>query len=216
MSSSDKEQDYLEDLFLKCDIKDIPIPKTDEIGPYENEVLEVMKSGCNRQIAEYVIMEYKKQEDKDKKEVDNFVPLDKLYESYNNIIKKYIEDAQFDLKNNKGGVNNFDENMDKDLEGFENEIESVMSCIEEENENNQDKDKKENLAKYYLHLRLFKDNNNKEEIKKIKLLNKQYYDKRDAVIESALRKVKKIVNDDNEFKIFYKDYYGKDYQEDEE
>lgn len=212
MSSSDKEQDYLEDLFLKCDIGDIPIPKIDEIGPYENEVLEVMKSGCNRQIAEYVIMEYKKQEDKDKKDI-NFVPLDKLYESYNNIIKKYIEDAQYDLKNNKGGVNNFDENMDKDLEGFENEIETVMSCVEEEDNNNQGKDTIENKAKYFLHKYLF-EKKKKEEIDKIKALNKKYYDKRDAVIESALRKVKKIVNDDNEFKKFYKAYYEKDYQED--
>ena len=209
MSKSDNEQDYLEDLFLKCDVKDIPTPK-EEIGPYENEVLEVMKSGCNRQIAEYVIIEYKKQEDNDK----NFVPLYKLYEEYNSVIGEYIEKAQDDLKKNKGANIKFEEKMDKDLEGFENEIEKVMSCIEEDDNNNQGKDSKENMAKYYLHLHLFggdKDKD-KEKTNKIKSLNKKYYDKRDAVIESALRKVKKIVNDDIEFKKFYKAYYGYDYE----
>ena len=214
MSKSDNEQDYLEDLFLKCEVKDIPTPKTEEIGPYENEVLEVMKSGCNRQIAEYVIIEYKKQEDEDIKGDKNFVPLYKLYEEYNSVIGEYIEKAQDDLKKNKSGNIKFEEKMDKDLEGFENEIEKVMSCIEEDDNNNQGKDTKENKAKYYLHLHLFENNNDKEKRNKIKSLNKKYYDKRDAVIESALRKVKKIVNDDIEFKKFYKAYYGYDYKED--
>ena len=60
-NTSDKEMEYLEKEFLNCDVNDIPVPKTDEIGDYEREVLEVMKTGCNRQIAEYVIIEYKKQ-----------------------------------------------------------------------------------------------------------------------------------------------------------
>lgn len=217
MSKSDNEQDYLEDLFLECKVEDIPIPKTPEIGPYENEVLEVMKSGCNRQIAEYVILEYKKQEDEDKnndkKNDKNFVCLSDLYKEYSDIIEESIKKAQSDLKNNKGDSKNFDEKMDKDLEGFENEIETVMSCVEEEDNNNQGKDTRENKAKYFLHKYLF-ENKKDEEIDKIKALNKKYYDKRDAVIESALRKVKKIVNDDDEFKKFYKGYYGKDYKED--
>jgi len=44
---------------------------------------------------------------------------------------------------------------------------------------------------------------------------KKFNEKRDAVIESALRRVKKIVNDENEYKIFYKDYYGKDEEKEE-
>ena len=142
--------------------------------------------------------------------------LSDLYKEYNKIIKESIERAQSDLRN-KVDSKNFDETMDKDLEGFENEIETVMSCIEEEDNNNQGKDTRENKAKYFLYKHLFENNNKKKdekEIDKIKALNKKYYDKRDAVIESALRKVKKIVNDDNEFKKFYKAYYDKDYQED--
>ena len=45
----------------------MPIPK-EEIKIYNYQVLEVMKTGCNRQIAKYVMLEYKKLEDEDKKE----------------------------------------------------------------------------------------------------------------------------------------------------
>ena len=41
-----------------------------------------------------------------------------------------------------------------------------------------------------------------------------YIEKREAVIEAALRKIKKIVNDENEYKIFYKNYFGKDEPDD--
>ena len=37
----------------------------------------------------------------------------------------------------------------------------------------------------------------------------EYTTKRDAIIESALRLVKKIVNNEEEYNIFYNNYYGK-------
>ena len=62
--SIDKDLDFLEEELLKCDIKDIPIPN-DDIEDLEEEVIEVMKSGCNRQIAEYVILKYKELKDEE-------------------------------------------------------------------------------------------------------------------------------------------------------
>ena len=86
-----------------------------------------------------------------------------------------------------------------------------MQCREEE-DNNQEV--LEMQAKICLYNELKKKE--EKEMKEINDLKKQYYDKRDAVIEAALRKVKKIVNNDDEFKKFYKDYYGKDYKEDKD
>ena len=43
---------------------------------------------------------------------------------------------------------------------------------------------------------------------------KEYIDKRDAVIEACLRKIRKIVNDEKEYEIFYESYYGEKEPED--
>ena len=51
------EKDELEEEFLKCKIEDLPIPKK-ELENFQFEVREVMKSGCNLQIAEYALMKY--------------------------------------------------------------------------------------------------------------------------------------------------------------
>ena len=209
MSSNDK--DWLEEEFLNnCNIDDIPVPKTDQIGEYEKEVLEVMKSGCNRQIAEYVIIKYKEQEDKDKT-----TTLNDLCEKYREKINDIIEKAKKDFISSKNIQNASDkknlEEIEKKLEGFENEIEEIMQCREEE-DNNQEV--LEMQAKICLYNELKKKE--EKEMKEINDLKKQYYDKRDAVIEAALRKVKKIVNNDDEFKKFYYDYYGKKYKEDKD
>ena len=208
MSSNDK--DWLEEEFLNnCNIDDIPVPKTKQIGEYEKEVLEVMKSGCNRQIAEYVIIKYKEQEDKDKT-----TTLNDLCKKYREKMEGIIKAAKNDFISSKNIQNandkkNFEE-IEKKLEGFENEIEEIMQCREEED----NQEVLENQAKICLYNELKKKE--EKEMKEINDLKKQYYDKRDAVIEAALRKVKKIVNNDDEFKKFYKDYYGKDYKEDKD
>ena len=209
MSSNDK--DWLEEEFLNnCNIDDIPVPKTDQIGEYEKEVLEVMKSGCNRQIAEYVIIKYKEQEEK-----DNTTTLKDLCKKYREKINDIIEKAKKDFISSKNIQNASDkknlEEIEKKLEGFENEIEEIMQCREEE-DNNQEV--LEMQAKICLYNELKKKE--EKEMKEINDLKKQYYDKRDAVIEAALRKVKKIVNNDDEFKKFYYDYYGKKYKEDKD
>ena len=219
MSSNDK--DWLEEEFLNnCNIDDIPVPKTYQIVEYEKEVLEVMKSGCNRQIAEYVIIKYKEQEEKEIKykeqeEKDNTTTLKDLCKKYREKINDIIEKAKIDFISSKNIQNASDkknlEEIEKKLEGFENEIEEIMQCREEE-DNNQEV--LEMQAKICLYNELKKKE--EKEMKEINDLKKQYYDKRDAVIEAALRKVKKIVNNDDEFKKFYKDYYGKDYKEDKD
>lgn len=218
-SSTDKEMEFLENEFLNCKIEDIPIPKKDEIGEYESEVLEVMKTGCNRQIAEYVIIEYKKQEDKDKqeakdkKEDNEFKTLEELRDNYygDDNMKKIIEKAKEDLKQYKN-ENNF-KDTEQEMEGYEEEVEKVLEVLKDVENDENEEDKKAEQRKYasfYLHKYLFTENNQppKEILEKKKI----YTDKRDAVIEAALRKIKKIVNDEEEYKKFYKDYYKKDFK----
>ena len=52
------DNDELEDEFLKCNLEDLPLP-IKKLEDFEFEINEVMKSGCNRQIAEYSLLEYK-------------------------------------------------------------------------------------------------------------------------------------------------------------
>ena len=126
-NTSDNEMKFLEEEFLKCNVDDIPIPKTDEIGDYEREVLEVMKTGCNRQIAEYVIIEYKKQEDNDKKEDNKFETLSELRKNYYEKIEKIITHAKKALNNYKNDKNDKDyKDVIQEMEGYEEEVEEVL------------------------------------------------------------------------------------------
>ena len=54
------EKDNIEAAFLECDenIIDKIVPKK-ELENFEIDIKEIMKSGCNRQIAEYSLMQYK-------------------------------------------------------------------------------------------------------------------------------------------------------------
>ena len=235
-NSSDKEKDFLEEEFLKCNIEDLPIPKEDSKF-YEKEIQEVMKSGCNRQIAEYVFLEYKKLEDEEKKEekekeekekkendkkendkkAQNEIDLKKLklYELRNHydnkyknsLIEKVVEKINKLINENK-------EFQDlKDIEGYEDEIDEILekedlkAMLKEKNIDNI-----ESYIKHFIYLEI--ENLNPEDKKKFKETRDLYIEKREAVIEAALRKIKKIVNDENEYKIFYKNYYGKDEPED--
>ena len=60
--SEDNEmaKDNVEAIFLECDenIIDKIVPKK-ELENFEIDIKEIMKSGCNRQIAEYSLMQYK-------------------------------------------------------------------------------------------------------------------------------------------------------------
>ena len=212
-NSSDKEKDFLEEEFLKCNVDDLPIPKED-LEKYEKEIQEVMKSGCNRQIAEYVISEYKKLEDEEAEEAKNenkqFKRLWELGDDYSKFLDKIIGRAADKLKNEiDKPVEGFNE-----LEGYEDEIDKLLdNATLKEKLKDKNINEIESYAMHFLKREIDNlKNNEKEEFEKAR---KIYIDKREAVIEAALRKIKKIVNDDNEYKIFYKNYYGKEEPKDE-
>ena len=201
-NSSDNEKDFLEEEFLKLKIEDIPIPKAG-LEDYELDIQEVMKSGCNRQIAEYVIEGIKKleesQDNKSKKLID-------LRKEYRNIIKKAIEDTINDLDDHI--TNKKTTYSDRELDDYDDEIDEILNSDKIQKAKNANDDLNieniEKIAKYYLDENLKKiDKGNLEEKKK------EYNEKREAVIEAALRKIKKIVNDEKEYDIFYKNYFKK-------
>ena len=201
-NTSDNEKDFLEEEFLKLKIEDIPIPKAG-LEDYELDIQEVMKSGCNRQIAEYVIEGIKKleesQDNKSKKLID-------LRKEYRNIIKKAIEDTINDLDDHI--TNKKTTYGDRELDDYDDEIDEILNSDKIQKAKNANDDLNleniEKIAKYYLDENLKKiDKGNLEEKKK------EYNEKREAVIEAALRKIKKIVNDEQEYDIFYKNYFKK-------
>ena len=219
-NSIDKELDLLEDEFLKCEIDEIPIPKK-ELKEYESDVKEVMKSGCNRQIAEYVILKYKNLEDEEKKkEVKDkeFKSLPQLRKEYNNckkpMIQKTVESIVENITKNKDDY----KNEKIEMEWYEDELDEILNSEEINELKKDDKIKKEvnlaDLARFYVNKYL--TSLSKDEEKKFQESRKKYYDKRDAVIEFALREVKKIVNDQKEYEKFYREYYGKDEPKDDE
>ena len=219
-NSIDKELDLLEDEFLKCEIDEIPIPKK-ELIEYESDVKEVMKSGCNRQIAEYVILKYKNLEDEEKnKEVKDkeFKSLPQLRKEYNinkrPMIKKAIESIVENITKNKDDY----KNEKIEMEGYEDELDEILNSEDINKLKKDDKIKKDvnlaDLARFYVNKYL--TSLNEDEEKKFQESRKKYYDKRDAVIEFALREVKKIVNDQKEYEKFYREYYGKDEPKDDE
>ena len=204
-NSSDKERDFLEEEFLKIKIEDIPGPK-EGLEDYEKEVLEIMKSGCNRQIAEYVMLEYKKlEEDENKKEPEKKT-LPQLRKDYYDIGRNVIDITKENVVKDIESNAKIEENDENFLEGYEDEIEEIL---EDPSIKKLDDNKKENIESYIMkNLKKNIDELNKEDKEKYNLRRKEYVDKREAVIEAALRHVKKIVNDDNEYKKFYKGYYG--------
>ena len=224
MSSNDnKDKDFLEEEFLNCKLEDIPLPIDKIEEDLEEEVEEVMKSGCNRQIAEYVILKYqelKNDEDGKPKLIDfknNYV---KSRDEYFNEIKKNIKTkknefeiikAYISQKDNRENINDkyIDQLVDDKLRDYMEEIKKIT-----ENYKNNDKDNEINsdeyreTIKYILFKNLFIEaqRDNDEKLNKFFEERKKYIQKRDAVVEACLRKVKKIVNDEEEYNKFYKEY----------
>ena len=93
--SENKDLDEIEEEFLKCNIEDLPIPK-EELEDYEYEIKEVMKSGCNRQIAEYALLQYKINTELQKLKDDYIEELNKIKEKIKDSIDNYF--------NNKGNI----------------------------------------------------------------------------------------------------------------
>ena len=201
------ERDELEEEFLKCHIEDLPIPKK-ELENFQFEVREVMKSGCNLQIAEYALMKYDIQK--------NLSQIKEEYDQYKqNIMKLTSDDIVVYFNNLKENIINKDDDEDDDDDEnrnaknkYEEEVDEIMDENVEKIENIKERSReyiKEDL------MNIFKKRVDKSDDKDNFLIAKEKYTKkRDALIESALRLVKKIVNDENEYKEFYKNYYGKE------
>ena len=240
-SSNDKEEeDNLEKEFLNCEISKIPIPLT-YLEDYDSEILEIMKSGCNRQIAEYVINKYideekKEKENKEKKEnkedkgnkenkedkeeknnkedkkesqlskfKDEYVEsLEKsrVKETTEKKLKSYLEDIRYN-KRAKIEDDNLKDIKEK-LTEYDFEVEKILVELET-NFNDakmDDEEEKYKITKYFF-IETLESYDDKENLNK---LCKKYIDKREAVIEFGLRNVKKIINDDKEFKKFSEEY----------
>ena len=93
--SEDKTQeDELEEILSRIRIEDIPLPKK-ELEKFEIEVREVMKSGCNLQIAEYSLLKCNI--------TSELEALKENYNEYKNKIKNKMEDdikLYFNCKHN--------------------------------------------------------------------------------------------------------------------
>ena len=202
------EDDELENAFLNdCKIEDLPLPNP-KLKDYQNELREVMKSGCNLQIAEYSLIE-----------LNIFSLLGNEKKNYNeqkNKIMNNMEDEidiYFnDVKSPKYERTEIKEE-DKDREKFyEEEADEIMekryNDIDEINDSN-NKNINLNLVKEDL-MNMFKKNvNNSINENEFKEAKRKYIEKREAIIETALRIVKKIVNDEEEYKKFKEKYLDK-------
>ena len=212
-----REDDELEDAFLECKFEDFPSPK-EELENYQFELREIMKSGCNLQIAEYSLLQCNifSHLDSDKKNYDKKLgPILVEMEKRIQIYFGGLGDKQNNQK--KNGDQNRTENEEeeeeepnKEYKYYEEEVDTIMEKHPEELEKYSqmelDKIKKDWMKIFY---ELVEESGNKESFKEAK---KNYNEKRTSLIDSALRLVKKIVNDDNEYKIFYENYFGKEYE----
>ena len=217
-SSSEDEKDSFDEDFLNVKVEDIPIQVrgTEEV---ESEIAEIMKSGCNRQIAEYVMILYYEIE-KDKE--INLIKLRKAYEKVlkeqNNIMSNTISSLKDYL--NKIKDDNEIKIKEKDLEEISEKIPEYELEVEEILENEdiekcfeqakiKGEEEKYKLIKYFLNENISKlDSKIRDELNE---KSKKYKEKRDAVIEFGLRNVKKIINNQDEYDKFVKEY--KKYQD---
>ena len=202
------EDDELENAFLNdCNIEDLPLPNP-KLEDYQNELREVMKSGCNLQIAEYSLIE-----------LNIFSLLGNEKKNYNeqkNKIMNNMED-EIDIYFNDVKSPKYERTEiieeDKDREKFyEEEADEIMekryNDIDEINDSN-NKNINLNLVKEDL-MNMFKKNvNNSINENEFKEAKRKYIEKREAIIEAALRIVKKIVNDEGEYKKFKENYLDK-------
>ena len=201
--------DDIEDEFLKCKIEDLPIPKK-ELEEYEFEVTEVMKSGCNLQIAEYALL---------KCDITSLLSeLKKKYTEIKKIIREKmkisLDNFFIDVKENNFrkniGENKDDKENKKENLYYEDEVNEIMEEYTEKIEKNEQLTQNDIISiKNYL-LNKFEDYVEKSEKKDEFIIAKNNYkEKRDAIIESSLRLVKKIVNDEDEYNKFNDEYYKK-------
>ena len=199
-------EDDMENEFLELDENIINklVPK-DELKNFEIDINEIMKSGCNRQIAEYALMKYNIQE-KLKKENQDYI--ESKTEIKNDIINKLGPKLSDLLKDE----NRRDEDVEYDP-FFEEVIDEIVKdLLTKKTKNIIDV----NLIKKGVVQLISNENYNFDKFKNDK---EKYIKIREPIIEAALRLVKKIVNkkksedseefeDSDEYKEFVKEYYG--------
>ena len=188
-------EDEMEKEFLSCDenIIDKLIPK-EQLKNFEIDIKEIMKSGCNRQIAEYALM---KLNIETLLKDANIEYIKSKTEIKNEIINRLGAQTENILKEQNGK----DEDVPYNL--FADEI--LDEIIEEILKKNPETLKDINEIKKSLIKLIDEENINFEEYKKVK---EEYIKSREPIIEAALRLVKKIVNNqDDAFNIFYNEYY---------
>ena len=204
------DNDELEEEFLKCNLEDLPLP-IKELEDFEFEINEVMKSGCNRQIAEYSLLEY---------ESDLFPPEPKdEHEKSKDSIKKTLSELKNEYKKSKKSIKENMPNIDyyintakyeKDEKStYEEEADEIFEENIKEIEGNENYKIEDTDAIKEFIMSDFKSRVEALESKDKEIFvksRKNYRDKRDAIIEAALRLVKKIVNDEKEYKKFEEGY----------
>lgn len=200
MNQNQSEKDELEDAFLSIDFEllEKKITPNKELSNYELDVKEIMNIGCNRQLAEYVL---------------NKIEINSKLKEEN---KKYI-DAKNKFINKIKGTINIKEILEKvNKNALDIDVPTLYEKIffEEIIEEIMDKYLKENYEFFSEYG--FKSNLIKEikENKKLKFdldefikSKKEYIEKRQPIIEAALRLARKILNDEKEYKNFY-EYYN--------
>ena len=197
-----KEYDILEEQFMQnsCKVEDIPIPKK-KVECFEFEIRKIMESGCNRQIAEYSLLKCEENNIKDLKNLKA-----KYIEVKNKIRKSLDDDVEVYLQNLKNDRPNDINEEVKFYPEYEEEadeiIEEKFDIIENEPKLLTEKD---SIKKYIMsRYKYYSDGAYKDE--EFFDYKKAYTDKRDAILEAALRVVKKVVNDEIKYDTFYKEY----------
>ena len=209
-------EDDMENEFLTLSEKIIDkLKPKKELSTFEIDITEIMKSGCNRQIAEYALMKYNIQE-KLKEENQKYIASKK--EIINDIKNKLGTKLDNLLK---------DENRKDDVVEYEPLYEEIYDEIVEYLLNKNPKSIIDiNFIKNGVVKLLSTENINFDKFKNEKEI---YVKKREPIIEAALRLVKKIVNnkkqkpdepeepeeskeleDSEEYKKFLEEYFEKE------
>ena len=196
MNQNQSEKDELEDAFLSIDFEllEKKITPNKELSNYELDVKEIMNIGCNRQLAEYVLNKieiHSKLKEENKKYID-------AKNKFINKIKGTINIKEILEKVNKNALD-IDVPTLYEKIFFEEIIEEIMDKYLKENY--------EFFSEYGFKSNLIKEI---KENKKLKFdldefikSKKEYIEKRQPIIEAALRLARKILNDEKEYKNFY-------------
>ena len=207
MNQNQSEKDELENAFLSIDSDTLrkKITPNKDLSNYELDIKEIMNTGCNRQLAEYVL-----------NKIDINSKLQEDNKKYLKAKKQFIDEIKGKIRINKDiiekantDVPNFDFEILYEKIFFEEIIEELASTyLKKYSQKYKDY---EVLLQYKVRSKLIKTIKENEELKihldeYIKSKN-EYIKKRQPVIEAAFRLLKKILNDEKEYKNFY-EYYN--------